>query len=150
MGVEVDACPVGKLTERLATGKYNVVVATTLNAADRKTLADFMAKGGGVLVCNPGNPADMKEWLSYIASDQLQGRQVYAEGLGLAASYIADHLKAWGVKPGGDDGSYFQVVKVLGVNVKRNSTVTVTVNGQSKTFKPAGAAAATKGMDATR
>ena len=45
-------------------------------------------------------PADMKEWLSYIASDQLQGRQVYTEGLGLAASYIADHLKAWGVKPG--------------------------------------------------
>ena len=80
-------------------------------------------------------PVDLKEWLSYIASDQLQGRQVYTEGLGLAASYIADHLKAWGVKPGGDDGSYFQVVKVLGVNVKRNSSVTVSVNGQSKTFK---------------
>lgn len=80
-------------------------------------------------------PADMKEWLSYIASDQLQGRQVYTEGLGLAAAYIADHLKDWGVKPGGDDGSYFQVVKVLGVNVKRNSSVTVTVNGQTKTFK---------------
>ena len=79
--------------------------------------------------------ADMKEWLSYIASDQLQGRQVYTEGLGLAASYIAEHLKAWGVKPAGDDGTYFQVVKVLGVNVKRGSTVTVTVNGQTKTFK---------------
>jgi len=80
-------------------------------------------------------PAEMKEWLSYIASDQLQGRQVYTEGLGLAASYIAEHLKEWGVKPGGDEGSYFQVVKVLGVNVKRNSSVTVTVNGQTKTFK---------------
>jgi hypothetical protein len=80
-------------------------------------------------------PADLKEWLSYIASDQLQGRQVYTEGLGLAGSYIAEHLKAWGVKPGGDDGTYFQVVKVLGVNVKRNSRVTVSVNGQTKTFK---------------
>lgn len=79
--------------------------------------------------------ADMKEWLSYLASDQLQGRQVYTEGLGLAAAYIAEHLKEWGVKPGGDDGSFFQVVKVLGVNVKRNSTVTVTVNGQTRTFK---------------
>src|SRR6478672_9049250 len=77
-------------------------------------------------------PADMKEWLSYIASDQLQGRQVYTEGLGLAASYIADHLKAWGIKPAGDDGTYFQAVKVLGVNVKRGSTLTVSVNGQSK------------------
>src|SRR3954463_15637082 len=80
-------------------------------------------------------PVDMKEWHSYIASDQLQGRQVYTEGLGLAASYIAEHLKAWGLKPAGDDGTYFQVVKVLGVNVKRGSSVTVTVNGQSKTFK---------------
>jgi hypothetical protein len=79
--------------------------------------------------------ADLKEWLTYLASDQLQGRATYTEGLGLAASYIAEHLKAWGVKPGGDDGSYFQVVKVNGVNVKRNSTVTVTANGQTKTFK---------------
>jgi len=80
-------------------------------------------------------PADLKEWLSYLASDQLQGRQVYTEGLGLAGAYIAYHLKDWGLKSGGDDGSYFQVVKVLGVNVKRNSSVTVTVNGQTKTFK---------------
>jgi hypothetical protein len=78
---------------------------------------------------------DLKEWLTYIASDELQGRQVFTEGLGVAGAYIADHLKQWGVKPGGDNGSYFQVVKLLGVNVKRNSTVTVTVNGQTKTFK---------------
>jgi hypothetical protein len=79
--------------------------------------------------------ADMKEWLTYLASDELQGRQVFTEGIGLAGAYIADHLKEWGVKPGGDNGSYFQVVKLLGVTVKRNSSVTVTVNGETKTFK---------------
>ena len=51
-------------------------------------------------------PAELKDWLSYIASDQLQGRQVYTEGLGLAASYIAEHLEEWKIKPGGDEGSY--------------------------------------------
>src|SRR6516162_10175538 len=80
-------------------------------------------------------PAEVQEYLSYIASDELQGRQIFTEGLGLAGGYIADHLKEWGVKPGGDDGTYFQTVKVLGVSVKRNSSVTVTVNGQTKTFK---------------
>src|SRR4051812_187795 len=80
-------------------------------------------------------PAELKDWLSYIASDELQGRQVFTEGLGLAGGYIADHLKEWGVKPAGDNGTYFQVVKVVGVNVKRNSSVTVTVNGQTRTFK---------------
>src|SRR5205085_5094064 len=79
--------------------------------------------------------AELKDWLSYIASDELQGRQVFTEGLGLAGAYIADHLKEWGVRAAGEDGTYFQTVKLLGVNVKRNSTVTVSVNGQTKTFK---------------
>ena len=60
------------------------------------------------------SPADMKEWLSYLASDELQGRQVFTEGYGLAASYIAEHLKAWGAKPLGDEGTYFENVKLKG------------------------------------
>ena len=38
----------------------------------------------------------MKEWLTYLSSDELQGRQVFTEGYGLAAQYIADHLQAVG------------------------------------------------------
>ncbi len=84
---------------------------------------------------------DLRTWLTYIASDELQGRQVYTEGIGLAAAYIAEHLKEWGVKPGGDrarggtSSTYFQEVRVLGVRTRSNSSVTVTVNGQSRTFK---------------
>ena len=79
--------------------------------------------------------ADLKDWLTYLASDELQGRQIFTEGYGLAASYVADHLRQWGVKPLGDDGTYFQPVKLKGYKVTRNSSITVTVNGQSKTFK---------------
>jgi hypothetical protein len=78
---------------------------------------------------------EMKQWLTYIASDELQGRQVFTEGLALAGAYISDRLKEWGVRPAGDEGSYFQTVKVLGVRATSNSSVTVTVNGQTKTFK---------------
>ncbi len=80
-------------------------------------------------------PDALKEWLTYIASDELQGRQVYTEGLGLAAAYIADHLREWGVKPVGDNGSYFQTVKVTGVKTTSEATVTVRVNGETRTFK---------------
>jgi hypothetical protein len=79
--------------------------------------------------------ADMKEWLTYLSSDELQGRQVFTEGYGLAASYIAEHLRQWGVKPLGDDGTYFENVKLKGYKVTRNSTVGVTANGETKTFK---------------
>src|SRR5947207_12146866 len=90
------------------------------------------AQGKGSSSITPG---ELEQWLSYIASDELQGRQVYTEGLGLAGGYIADHLKEWGVQPAGDEGTYFQTVKVLGVSVKRNSSVTVTAKGQTRTFK---------------
>ena len=76
----------------------------------------------------------LKEWLTYIASDELQGRATYSEGLGLAAGYISSHLAQWGVKPAGDNGTYLQVVKVLGVRTTSRATVTVEVNGQTRTF----------------
>jgi hypothetical protein len=80
-------------------------------------------------------PVALKEWLTYLASDELQGREVYTEGLGLAASYIGDRLKEWRVKPAAPGGTYFQTVKVLGVKANSQSSVTIEVNGRSRTFK---------------
>jgi hypothetical protein len=87
-----------------------------------------------------GKPAniqskDLQQWLTYISSDELEGRSTFSEGLGIAAAYIADNLHAWGVKPGGDNGSYFQRVKVLGVKSVNHSTLTVEVNGERREFK---------------
>ena len=79
--------------------------------------------------------SDLREWLGYVASDELQGRQVFTEGLGLAAGYIADHLAAWNVKPAGEDGTYFQTVKVVGVRSTSKASVTVEVNGETRMFK---------------
>jgi hypothetical protein len=90
------------------------------------------APRGGVASIETGA---LKAWLNYIASDELQGREVYTEGLGLAASYIADHLRSWGVKPGADDGDYFQTIKVVGVRNASRSTVVASVNGQTRTFE---------------
>src|SRR6185436_9121847 len=78
---------------------------------------------------------DLKEWLSYIASDELKGRATYSAGLDLAAAYIGDHLRAWGVKPAGDNHSFLQTVRVLGVKTTSRSSVTVTVAGEKRTFQ---------------
>src|SRR6202051_3215812 len=77
---------------------------------------------------------DLREWLSYIAADELEGRAVYSTGLGLAASYIQNHLRAWGALPAGDNKSYLQTVRVLGVKSTSHSTLTVEVHGQRRTF----------------
>ena len=78
--------------------------------------------------------ADAREWLTYLASDALQGRQVFTEGYGLAAAFIAEKLKQFGVKPIGDAG-YFQTVKLRSYKVARNSSVTVQVGSETRTFK---------------
>ena len=80
-------------------------------------------------------PESLRTWLTYLSSDDLEGRANFSEGLGLAAAYIADQLKEAGVKPGGDHGSYFQRVEVLGIKSTNRSTATVDVNGQKRTFK---------------
>ena len=78
---------------------------------------------------------DARGWLGYLASDALQGREVFTEGYGMAASYVAGHLAAWGVKPLGDDGSFFQSVRQRAYKVTRRSLVTVDVAGRSQTFR---------------
>ena len=88
-------------------------------------------KGGST----PVDVRDLREWLTYIASDELQGRAVFGTGLGLAESYVADHLRQWGVKPAGDHGSFFQTVRVVGVKATSHSSVTVDVDGERRTFK---------------
>src|SRR5262252_1965944 len=80
-------------------------------------------------------PDLLRTWLTYLSSDDLEGRATFSEGLGLAAAYIAEQLKEAGVKPAGDHGGYFQHVEVLGVKSTNHSSVTVDVDGQRRTFK---------------
>ncbi|HYM00042.1 MAG TPA: M28 family peptidase [Blastocatellia bacterium] len=82
------------------------------------------------------SPAELQDWLGYISSDELEGRDTFSEGLGLAAAYITDHLREWGIHPAAENGkSYLQTVRVLGVKSANHSTVTVEANGQTRTFE---------------
>ncbi|MGE4054959.1 MAG: M28 family peptidase, partial [Vicinamibacterales bacterium] len=78
---------------------------------------------------------DLRVWVSNLASDELEGRATYTAGLGLAAGYIQEHLKTWGVTPAGDNVGYLQTVRVLGVKVTSKSSVTVRVGDETRTFR---------------
>ncbi len=75
----------------------------------------------------------LRDYLSFIASDELEGRDTPSRGLNIAAKFIATHLSRWGFTPAGDSGSYFQ--KVL-LNKSRvvPATTFVEVDGQKFTF----------------
>jgi len=63
--------------------------------------------------------------VKYLSSDDLEGRGVGTRGGRLATEYIASQLQAEGVKPGGDHGSYFQRVPLVGVTTLHTATLTI-------------------------
>ncbi|RUO77142.1 M28 family metallopeptidase [Idiomarina seosinensis] len=51
---------------------------------------------------------NIRAHLEFLASDDLKGRETGSEGHEIAAKYIASEFKQLGLKPAGDDGSFFQ------------------------------------------
>src|SRR5205814_3552244 len=52
--------------------------------------------------------AQLKSYLSFIASDEMEGRDTPSRGLDTTAKFIAMNLDRWGFNPAGDDGTFFQ------------------------------------------
>jgi hypothetical protein len=52
--------------------------------------------------------AELKDYLSFVASDEMEGRADPSRGLDITAKFIATMLSRARVKPAGDDGTYFQ------------------------------------------
>ncbi len=67
--------------------------------------------------------------VSYLASDALMGRATPSPGFDSAAAYVARELKALGVKPFGDHGSYFQHYP-LATSLLDTAATTVTITGR--------------------
>ncbi len=52
--------------------------------------------------------ADVARHIGVIADDSMLGRDTPSRGLDLTARYVADQFKRFGLRPGGDDGGWFQ------------------------------------------
>ena len=66
--------------------------------------------------------------VKYLASDELEGRGMNQKGGDLAAQYIADQFKTYGLKPAGDNGTYFQNVPMVGVQTLPATTFSLVPN----------------------
>src|SRR3989441_748177 len=54
--------------------------------------------------------AQLRSYLTFIASDEMEGRDTPSRGLDTTAKFIAMNLGRWGFKPAGDDGTFFQKI----------------------------------------
>jgi hypothetical protein len=76
--------------------------------------------------------AQLKDYLYFIASDEMEGRDTPSRGLDTAAKFLATNLSRWGLKPAGDGGTYFQRIALQRLRLDGAGTH-AEINGQ--TFK---------------
>ena len=60
--------------------------------------------------------------VKYLSDDRLQGRGTGQKGGDMAADWIAEQFKAYGLQPAGDQGSFFQDVKFYGIRTDQQKT----------------------------
>ena len=83
----------------------------------------------------------LRDYLTFIASDEMEGRDTPSRGLDTTAKFLAMNLTRWGFKPAGGDGTFFQKIE-LSRNRADSGQSKVELNGRTLTlgtdFLPAG------------
>lgn len=77
-------------------------------------------------------PNLLKGHLTFLASDELEGRETGKRGQKIAAKYIAAEFEKLGLKPMGDSGSYFQTFRVREQQLGLKSSIAVTLSSSAK------------------
>ena len=72
------------------------------------SLAAFFAAAGLTHAADDPSIDRLRKDLTYLTSDECEGRGAQTQGLQKAADYIAAEFKELGLKPGGVNGGYFQ------------------------------------------
>lgn len=101
-----------------------LVLPLSLTTAQRKsdkkkpTFTTLAAQRGAGTI----NAAQLRDYLSFIASDELEGRDTPSRGLDIAAQFLAMHASRWGLEPAGDNNTYFQNIALRRDLVDRTQT----------------------------
>jgi hypothetical protein len=121
---------------------YLTVLALTLSFAvptafaqrkDPKPKASPIAKLTAARGVDTISAAQLRSYLSFIASDEMEGRDTPSRGLDTTAKFIAMNLERWGLKPAGDNGTFFQRI-ALRRDALDGPRSTAEINGQKFNF----------------
>jgi hypothetical protein len=91
-------------------------VSVKLSSDERKTVEGVTAE-------------QLRNYLYFVASDEMEGRDTPSRGLDTTAKFIGMNLNRWGFKPAGDDGTFYQHIDLLRYKINLTAT-TVNLAGQ--------------------
>jgi hypothetical protein len=92
--------------------------------------------------------AQLRDYLTFVASDEMEGRDTPSRGLDTTAKFLAMNLARWGFKPAGDNGTYLQRIELRRDRADTGQTK-FELNGRALTtgtdFLPAGGSGTVSG-----
>lgn len=66
---------------------------------------------------------ELKAHVQFLSADSMRGREAGTPYFDVAADYVASNFMAYGLKPGGANGSWFQPVNIVGYRPTRDGTM---------------------------
>src|SRR6267378_3553205 len=107
------------------------VALVGVSFAAQKNAAESTGDAAAVI-----DPEKIRAHVKFLASDLLEGRGTGQRGGDIAAEYIATQFELYGLKPGAENGTYFQDVPMMGVKtLEATSFKLVPANGESVPLK---------------
>ncbi len=121
------------------------LLVTTFPATYAQRAAEKSKKTAASVTTQRGvdsiSASQIRDYLTFIASDEMEGRDTPSRGLDATAKFLAMSLSRWGFKPAGDAGSFFQRIE-LQRNRADSGETKVEYNGRTLTagtdYLPAG------------
>lgn len=73
--------------------------------------------------------AQLRDYLYFVASDEMEGRATPSRGLDLTAKFLAMNLSRWGFKPAGENNKFFQEIALRRVAAAASES-SLAINGE--------------------
>ena len=106
------------------------ILCITGKAIAQQGADNASSKGSVSSILHSVSESELKEWLSFLVSEECRGRLTGDIGFKKAADFTAGLFKEWGLEPIGDNGTYFQAFDHPYVEIKHG--------GSFKLFIPVG------------
>jgi Zn-dependent M28 family amino/carboxypeptidase len=110
----------------------SLMVAATIAAEDASSSLPAAAQAAMKKI----DPERIRAHVKFLSDDLLEGRGTGQRGGDIAAAYMAAQFELYGLKPAGDNGTYFQKVALIGMTLLPESTFSIVPqNGQAMPLK---------------
>jgi Zn-dependent M28 family amino/carboxypeptidase len=98
-------------------------------------LIGIMVIGCALLQAGDISGQGIRYQVKFLSSDLLEGRGVGVRGGDLATEYIATQFALAGLKPAGDNGTFFQRVPLIGIATQTDAQLRASADGRQISFR---------------